>query len=147
MNQVRKLQNQYLHNNTGDGTLPQAIHGGTRRLELVQLKIIFKVIFFLLQLVSLQSMAIHCNRPGVQTTTPHTSFSPAQCTISMMYNHTTWLKTSHWMCPCSAHSYHPHTIHDERLIVSRCFSVSRFVPFRVSPSPCTSLSTSTCTLS
>ena len=29
-NQVRKLQNQYLHSNTGDGTLPQAIPGGTR---------------------------------------------------------------------------------------------------------------------
>ena len=28
--QVRKLQNQYLHSNTGDGTLPQAIPGGTR---------------------------------------------------------------------------------------------------------------------
>ena len=28
VNQVRKLQNQYLHNNTGDGTLPQAIHAG-----------------------------------------------------------------------------------------------------------------------
>ena len=45
-----------------------------------------------------------------------------------MYNHTTWLKTSHWMCPCSAHSYHPHANHDERLIVSRCFSVPRCVP-------------------
>ena len=51
VNQVRKLQNQYLHNNTGDGTLPQAIHCGTPRLELVELIIIFKVIFFLLQLV------------------------------------------------------------------------------------------------
>ena len=28
--QVSKLQNQFLHNNIGDGTLPQAIHGGTR---------------------------------------------------------------------------------------------------------------------
>ena len=27
---VRKLQNQYLHSNRGDGTLPQAIPGGTR---------------------------------------------------------------------------------------------------------------------
>ena len=27
---MRKLQNQYLHSNTGDGTLPQAIPGGTR---------------------------------------------------------------------------------------------------------------------
>ena len=30
LNQVRKLQNQYLLKNTGDGTLPQAIPGGTR---------------------------------------------------------------------------------------------------------------------
>ena len=28
VNQVRKFQNQYLHNNTGDGTLPQANHAG-----------------------------------------------------------------------------------------------------------------------
>ena len=30
MNQVSKLQNQYLHSNTGDGTLPQAIPGEAR---------------------------------------------------------------------------------------------------------------------
>ena len=30
VNQVRKLQNQHLHSNTGDGTLPSAIPGGTR---------------------------------------------------------------------------------------------------------------------
>ena len=30
MSQVRKLQNQYLHSNAGDGTLPQAFPGGTR---------------------------------------------------------------------------------------------------------------------
>ena len=30
VNQVKKLQNQYLHSNTGDGTLPQAIPGRTR---------------------------------------------------------------------------------------------------------------------
>ena len=30
VSQVRKLQNQHLHSNTGDGTLPQAIPGGTR---------------------------------------------------------------------------------------------------------------------
>ena len=29
VNQVKKLQNQYLHNNTGDGTLPQVIPGAT----------------------------------------------------------------------------------------------------------------------
>ena len=36
------------------------------------------------------------------------------------------------MCPCSTDSCHPHAIHGERLIVSRRFSVPRFVPFRVS---------------
>ena len=30
VNQVKKLQNQYLHSNTGYGTLPQAILGGIR---------------------------------------------------------------------------------------------------------------------
>ena len=30
MSQVKKLQNQFLQHNIGDGTLPQAIHGGTR---------------------------------------------------------------------------------------------------------------------
>ena len=30
VNQVRKLQSQHLHSNTGDGTLPHAILGGTR---------------------------------------------------------------------------------------------------------------------
>ena len=30
VSQVRKLQNQFLQRNTGDDTLPQAIHGGTR---------------------------------------------------------------------------------------------------------------------
>ena len=30
VSQVRKLQNQFLQHNFGDGTLPQAIHGGTR---------------------------------------------------------------------------------------------------------------------
>ena len=29
MNQVSKLQNQYLHSKTGDGTLPQVTHGRT----------------------------------------------------------------------------------------------------------------------
>ena len=44
-------------------------------------------------------------------------------------------------------SFHLHAIHGERLIVSRCFFVPRFVLFLcVSPSPCSSLPTSTCTL-
>ena len=30
MNQARKLQNPFLLNNIGDGTLPQAIPGGTK---------------------------------------------------------------------------------------------------------------------
>ena len=30
VNKVKKLQNQYVHNNTGDDTHPQAIPGGTR---------------------------------------------------------------------------------------------------------------------
>ena len=38
-------------------------------------------------------------------------------TIKCAY-HTAWLKTSHPMCLCSAHSYHLHAIHDVCLIVS-----------------------------
>ena len=30
VSRVRKLQNQFLQHKIGDGTLPQAIHGGTR---------------------------------------------------------------------------------------------------------------------
>ena len=61
MNQVKKLQNQYLHNSTGDGTLPRAIPGGTgtrpkaggahdKILKRVKWPRSFS--FFLLQLVS-----------------------------------------------------------------------------------------------
>ena len=39
-------------------------------------------------------MAIHCYRRGVWTEHTHTSFFYAQCTCSMMCNHTTWLKMS-----------------------------------------------------
>ena len=70
MNQVKKLQNQYLHNSTGDGTLPQAIPGGTgtrpkaaggahdkKESEVAQILSLFCYSWFRLQL-----MAIHCNR-------------------------------------------------------------------------------------
>ena len=50
----------------------------------------------------------------------------------MMYNHTSWLKTSQGSSVCMHASPHLHAIHDERLIVSRCFSVPRFDPLRVS---------------
>ena len=49
----------------------------------------------------------------------------------MMYNHTSWLKTSHVSSVFMSASCHPHTIHGERLIVC-CFSVPRFVLFLVS---------------
>ena len=52
VSQVRKLQNQFLQNNIGDGTLPQAIHGGTRPPGVVELIIKILSHLFLLQLVS-----------------------------------------------------------------------------------------------
>ena len=41
--QVSKLQNQFLHNNFGDGILPHAIHGGT---SLIGIGCELKVFFF-----------------------------------------------------------------------------------------------------
>ena len=41
---------------------------------------------------------------------------PLLHTIRCAY-HTAWLKTSHPMCLCRAHSFHPHGIHDVCLIV------------------------------
>ena len=54
VNQVKNLQNQYLHSNTGDGTLPQAIPGGTRPKSggVHDTNLRGHFFFFLLQLVS-----------------------------------------------------------------------------------------------
>ena len=127
------MQNQYLHSNTGDGTRPQTIFGGTRP----------KVggahdIFFLSDLFFVTVGFVYSRWRSTVTDgwwrqihfTRH--FSHAQCTCLMMYNYTTWLKTSKGSSVCTSASCHPHVIHDERLIVSRRFSVPRFVPFRVS---------------
>ena len=87
----------------------------------------FKMTSFLLQLVSFTVDSEPLWPTGCVHRYITRLVSPAQCTCSMMYNHTTWLKTSHWMCPCSAHSYHPHAIHHERMsgwaFVPRCFFV------------------------
>ena len=78
-------------------------------------------------------MAIHCNRRGCTQIHLTRHFSPAQCTRLMMYNHTTWLKTSQGSSVCMHASPHLHAIHDERFTDSRRFSVPRFVLlFRVS---------------
>ena len=50
--QANKLQNQFLHNNVGDGTLPQAIHGGTRLIGVGGAHKTILSDLFLLQLVS-----------------------------------------------------------------------------------------------
>ena len=72
--QANKLQISFLQNNTGDGILLQALRGGTSLnglgSELIKkLSDIFCYSWFRLQLI-----AIHCNRRGVWTDTPHTSF-------------------------------------------------------------------------
>ena len=67
VSQVRELQNQFLHNNTGDGTLLRAIPCGTRpKAGGAHDKILRgHFILFYYSWFRLQSMAIHCNRRGV----------------------------------------------------------------------------------
>ena len=122
MNQVRKWQNQYLHSNTGDGTLPQATPGETRpKVGGARDKFLrgHFILFFCYSWFRLQSMAIHCNRRGVQTGTPHTSFF--SCTVRMLndVSHHIGSRTCSWV------------IQYGRLIVCS-FSVPRLVPFCVS---------------
>ena len=54
VSQVSKLQNQFLHSNVGDGTLPEANNSGTRLTGVGGAYFFLKknVLFFLLQLVS-----------------------------------------------------------------------------------------------
>ena len=70
---VKKLQNQYLHSNTGDGILPQAIlgrtgtrpkAGGAHDENLKRMKCV-QILFFCYSWFRLQLMTIHCNRRGV----------------------------------------------------------------------------------
>ena len=81
--QVRKLKNQYLHSNTGDGTLPQPIPGGTRLKvgEALDFSLKEVTFFFWLQLVSLQSISNHCNRRGC--TQIHFTRHLFSCTVRM----------------------------------------------------------------
>ena len=44
---MSKMKNQFLHNNVGDGTLSQVIHGGTRLTGVGGAHNIFWVIFLL----------------------------------------------------------------------------------------------------
>ena len=67
VSQVSKLQNQFLHSNVGDGTLLEAINGGTRLTGVGGAYFFLKknVLFFCDSWFRLQSMAIHCNRREV----------------------------------------------------------------------------------
>ena len=78
------------------------------------------------------------------TDTPHTSVFSCSLHNSFHAYHTAWLKTSHPMCLCSAHSFHPHAIHDMCLIV--CCLRPRSVLLLFSPSFTSSLPYPTCTL-
>ena len=69
-----------------------------------------------------------CVKVSVDRYTSHVIFLMHFCTQSDHAYHTAWLKTSHPMCLCSAHSFHLHTIHDVCLSV-HCLSL------RVGPSP------------
>ena len=72
--QANKLQNQFLHNNIGYGTLPQAIHGGTRLTGVGGAHNKFVKWSFCYSWFRLQSMAIHCNRRCVDRYTLHVIF-------------------------------------------------------------------------
>ena len=101
--------------------------------KLVELMIFFmrmkwlRSFLFCYKQFRLQSMAIHCNRRGVYTETPHTSF------LLLHSAHTGWCTLTSWLknvfvriTPCSWSS----------MLCGWAFvlwlSVPRFVPFRVS---------------
>ena len=90
----------------------------------------------------LQSMAIHCNRRGVYTETPHTSF------LLLHSAHTGWCTLTSWLKNVCAH--HPilmvtHVVRSIVCSLTLCSSPGSFPC--VSLIPCSFLSTSTCTLS
>ena len=60
--QASKSQNPLLHNNTGDGILPQALHGGTSLNGIGGAHKKFLSDLFCYSWFRLQSVAIHCNR-------------------------------------------------------------------------------------
>ena len=145
MNQVRKLQNQYLHSNTGDGTLLQAIPGGTRpKVGGAHDNFCRRSIhLFLLQLVSFTVDGDPLKPTGgIYMNTSHVIF--------LLYIKRVSKCVSHHMAQervCAHHTISM-VIHDVRLIYrlfSLCSSPCSFPC--VSPTPCSSLPNSTCTLS
>ena len=129
---MKKLQNQYLHNNTGDGTLLQATPGGTgTRPKAGGAHEILQEVnsFFCYSWFRLQLMAIHCNRREVETGTTHTSFfSCTVRTLNDVHSH-----RGSRMCLCASPILM--VIHVVRLIDRVSLSVPRLVPFRVSLLP------------
>ena len=115
--------------------------------KLVELMIFFKWPLFCYSWFRLQSMAITRNRRGVHTDTPHTSFF--SCTLRACTSvHTHHLAQDEPRLKClharvSPSSYHPWWAVEHLFLVVSSFWLSPCI----SPSPCFSLSTSTCALS
>ena len=113
--------------------------------KLVELMIKFlrgHFILFCCSWFRLQSIAIHCNRRECRQDHLTRNFSPAQCACIMMC-HTTLAQVS-----ARAHHVISMAIHDERLSVCSLLLCSSPCSFPcVSPTPCSSLPTSTGTLS
>ena len=114
VNQAKNVQNQHLHSNTGDGTLPQAIIGGTPKNWWSCKFSKGHFTFFCYSWFRLQSTSIHCNWRGVWRDTPHTS--RFFCTVRIHHDvfRTTltqehvWVVRTHVICM---------VIHDEQLSV------------------------------
>ena len=123
--QANKCKSLFLQNNTGGGIPLQAHRGGTS-LDGIGSELI-RVFFkkntdqssFCCSWFRLQLMAIHCNRRGVYTDTPRTSFF--SCTVRMLndVSHHNGTRT----CLCAS----PHTHGHPWWAVDRLFFVSLFV--------------------
>ena len=125
--QANKLKSLFLQNNTGDGIPLQAHRGGTSLNGIGnELMRNFKLIFFCYSWFRLQSMAIRCNRRGVNRYTSHVIFLMQFAHLITCISH------------CMAQDEPPNV---SVCALSSCLSFSCF-----SPSFTLSLPYSTCTL-
>ena len=108
--QANKLKSLFLQNNTVFG-IPLQAHRGGKRIgnELIRIFKLMRILFAAVGFVY-SRWRIHCNRWGVQTDTPDTSFF--SCTLHMCAYSLHGSRRAKAQCVCCAHSFHPHAIHD-----------------------------------
>ena len=114
-----------LHRESGerDGTLPPAIHGGTRLTGVGGVHNIFlSDLFFITVGFVYRRWRSTVNDGWCRQIHLTRHFSPAQCACLMM-----WI-TPQGSSVCTSASFHLHVIHGDQLIVSRCFLA---LPFSV----------------